>query len=57
MMESKKGVAPLQGLPDLGTSGSAVGRGAVALLGSELEDRFAPNQPPAGTTILPTGIA
>jgi hypothetical protein len=39
------------------TSGSAVGRDAVALLGSELEDRFAPNQPPAGTTILPTGIA
>jgi hypothetical protein len=39
------------------TSGSAVGRGAAAPLGAEREDRFVPNQPPAGTTILPTGIA
>jgi hypothetical protein len=39
------------------TSGSAVGRGAAAPLGAEREDRFVANQPSAGTTILPTGIA
>ena len=43
------GAAPLQGLPDLANRGSAVGRGAAAPPGAEREDRFVPNQPPAGT--------
>ncbi len=37
------------------TSGS-VGRGAAAPLGAVREERFVPNQSPAGTTVLATGI-